>query len=67
MPSFCRLTIRALPQQTFVGALIRTTLPGSSLSDSAALGQIAPCYFPFMVMLAALQNSSAAVFRPRRR
>jgi Condensation domain len=42
-------------QQTFVGATIRTALPGSSLSDFAALGQLRRAT-PFMVMLAALQT-----------
>jgi condensation domain-containing protein len=42
-------------QQTFVGDTIRTALPGSSLSDFAALGQLRRAT-PFMVMLAALQT-----------
>lgn len=41
-------------QQTFAGATLRTTLPGSSLSDFAQLGQMRRAT-PFMVMLAALQ------------
>jgi len=43
------------PQQTFAGATLRTTLPGSSLSDFAQLGQLRRAT-PFMVMLAALQT-----------
>jgi len=42
-------------QQTFVGATLRTALPGSSLSDFAELGQLRRAT-PFMVMLAALQT-----------
>lgn len=42
-------------QQTFVGATIRTALPGSSLSDFAELGQLRRAT-PFMVMLAGLQT-----------
>ena len=42
-------------QQTFVGATLRTTLPASSLSDFAGIGQLRRAT-PFMVMLAALQT-----------
>ena len=42
-------------QQTFVGATLRTALPGSSLTDFAELGQMRRAT-PFMVMLAALQT-----------
>ena len=42
-------------QQTFVGATLRTMLPGSLLSDFAELGQLRRAT-PFMVMLAALQT-----------
>jgi hypothetical protein len=42
-------------QQTFVGATLRTALPGSSLSDFAELGQLRRAT-PFMVMLAGLQT-----------
>lgn len=43
------------PQQTFVGATLRTALPATTLSDFAELGQLRRAT-PFMVMLAALQT-----------
>lgn len=42
-------------QQTFAGDTLRTTLPGSTLSDFAGIGQLRRAT-PFMVMLAALQT-----------
>jgi non-ribosomal peptide synthetase component F len=43
------------PQQTFVGDTLRTTLPASTVSDFAGIGQLRRAT-PFMVMLAALQT-----------
>jgi hypothetical protein len=42
-------------KQTFGGATVRTTLPGSALADFAEVGQLRRAT-PFMVMLAALQT-----------